>query len=92
VDAEVLEAQWMSGSCEIKCLGGVVGLIANRMDEQRNERRSDDACWAPAAEQRRPMERICCLWPVGLLLPNSGGWRGPGGNDDVKGCGLRKIS
>ena len=40
-------------------LSGVVGLIANRTDEQRNERRSDDdACWAPAAEQRRPMERI----------------------------------
>ena len=46
-------------------LCGVVGLIANRTDEQRNERRSDDACWAPAAEQRRPMEWIrddaCCL-------------------------------
>ena len=59
-------------------LCGVVGLIANRTDEQRNERRSGDACWAPAAEQRRPMEWIrddaCCLLPVGLLLPNRGGW------------------
>ena len=78
VDAEVLEAQWMSGSCEIKCPCFVwcrgINCKSNGWTEERTEKWWCLLGSSCRTEEADGMDKGWCLLPVGLLLPNRGGW------------------
>jgi hypothetical protein len=86
----------MSGSCEIKCLclGGVVELIAiERINRGTNgEVMMPVGLLLPNRGGRWSGCDAYCLLGSYCRTEEAGGWVcGPGGNDDVERCGLRKI-
>ena len=75
VDAEVLEAQWMSGSCEIKCPCFVwcrgINCKSNGWTEERTEKWWCLLGSCCRTEEADGMDKGWCLLPVACWAPTA---------------------